>query len=64
MVRGRWRAWSSVDWPKRPVLGDGSHHASSISAVWAPSRIAVAIASPVSPGLDIDHLPSLGWSPP
>ena len=26
--------------------------------------MAAVIASPVSPALDIDHLPSLGWSPP
>ena len=56
MVRGRWRAWSSVDCPKRPVRGEGSHHASSIRSVWAPMAMAARMASPVSPGLEIDHL--------
>ena len=44
--------------------GDGNHHASSIRSVRAPSRIAVCIASPVSPGLAIDHFARFGWSPP
>ena len=47
-----------------PVRGDGSHHASSIRSVLAPRRMAVWSASPVSPGLAIDHLARFGWSPP
>ena len=42
----------------------GSHQASSIRSVLAPIRMAALSASPVSPGLAIDHLALLGWSPP
>ena len=44
--------------------GDGNHHASSIRSVRAPSRIAVCIASPVSPGFEPDHSAVRTVSPP